>query len=1796
MEKELTSATTLSFLDNLHEGILVVATDGTIQYLNQAAIELLGLEREPATLYEAVAPYEAWQELLEGDSETHLYTNAGRVGVQARTTTWQNTPAVQLVLTPAHAVEDSQGRGQLDDRLAALTRISQQLSATLRLDAILQAVVEEATANTGATGGHVSLYNKAQEQFAMRLVRGDAVPPELLAGLEKEVLESRQGLIRHRLPKKFKTRSLLIVPIVYEGLVAGMIVLYSSQPDYFDEEERLFVVALANHAAIAIGNAQRFDELNKRSTLLHRRAQQIERFVESSRVMHDDRPLSEVYDDLVYAIQEGVGFHIVVLNLIDEDAPAMPLRTIAAAGLPLERFQEIQQMVQPWAEIEKVLVPEFALGRAYFVPAERADAYANLQTFQASDLYPVKVLVDQRGESTYHVVFVADDDVLNVRTRPGTAHQVISALPHDARQIYITGSAQAVDGSFWVPIIYRDIAGWVNERYLQEDPLPIQNWDPNDLFVIPLLGSRGQPIGLISLDSPVDGHRPDINTAKALEIFANQAATAIENIRLYHNTRAYANQLQQLHNISQQVLRELDFDRQLQLIVESIQAAGWDRSTLTLRDRELNVVKLVAAGLTEEEVRFLKDNLLPAETWRERLTDERYSHYRVGACYFMPADDPWVQERVGLGLPDNSPVRAEPYAWHPDDLLFLPLYDREQHVMAIISLDHPQDGRRPTLRSVQIIELYAQMATPIIENSQLYQEMQHQLADLRTVTEVGRAISTILDLEELLEQIGRAISAAYQVDSYYISLYNTTDNTLHFPVLVERMASQDVSPIQAERGPTNYVFRTGQPLLVSNKSEWDKHTDPGYGEPSESYLAVPMRAADRVIGVIAIQDYSRPNLFGDHHIRTLTTIASQAAVAIENARLLSETLARSQELRILFEASHAISGTLDQEIVLTAMGDYLLQVVNAQGYTIYEWNRAKREAVVVAEHARLAQRDLTPASAVYNLADFKVIQQVIDTQVPLVAQVDGQTVTLPKRPAWLPEGETTFTAALLPIIIRDEIYGVVEITAPAGRHTFNENELQSLLAIINQAGIAMENAQLFEDTYQRERFFAALGRVSLAINATFDLPTVLSLICQESLSLFQVDGAYIWQRQEDELVGIAAQGHASEEFSGLRIPATDISTFAATVVHQGEGTFINNFRQQSAVNLHLPQQESIQAVLGIPLMQEADIIGALILVERSRPDRFGPRDMEQATVFGVQAAIAIQNAQLVTELRELNEQLDERVAERTRALGQERDRVQYLLRITTELSASLDQDRVLSQALELVNEVVNATQGGILLMDSDTGNLVYRAAFGRPERLPAQGAVLDLSLDRGLAGSIIHNRTAVVINDTQADERWVSPPDNPEHRSVLAVPLISSDEVIGVLMLFHKEPGAFTQQQLELVEAATIQVANAINNAQLYLLIRDQAERLGTMLRLEQIEAAKNQAIVESIADGVLVADAAGQVILANMPASLILDIPRRQLIGKSINELLGLYGSSGESWMRTIDRWGRHADGSHEYRASLADRLTVEDKVVSVHLSPVFANNQFFGTVSIFRDITKEVEVDRMKSEFVSTVSHELRTPMTSIKGYADLMLMGAAGLMTDPQLRYLKVIKNNADRLSMLVNDLLDISRIETGKTELDLRPLDIPQVIEQVVEGHLRGRIEHEGKPIKVFTEMAPSLPLVHADHARITQVLTNLLDNAFHYTPAEGEIKVRVVSNGNYVVISITDTGIGISKENQKKIFDRFFRAEDAEVQRVAGTGLGLSIVRSLIEMHGGRIEVESTLGKGSTFTFSLPLVPEESDVV
>jgi DNA-binding response OmpR family regulator/two-component sensor histidine kinase len=244
----------------------------------------------------------------------------------------------------------------------------------------------------------------------------------------------------------------------------------------------------------------------------------------------------------------------------------------------------------------------------------------------------------------------------------------------------------------------------------------------------------------------------------------------------------------------------------------------------------------------------------------------------------------------------------------------------------------------------------------------------------------------------------------------------------------------------------------------------------------------------------------------------------------------------------------------------------------------------------------------------------------------------------------------------------------------------------------------------------------------------------------------------------------------------------------------------------------------------------------------------------------------------------------------------------------------------------------------------------------------------------------------------------------------------------------------------------------------------------------------------------------------------------------------------------------------------------------------------QVTGTVAVFRDYTHEAEVDRMKSDFVSVVSHELRTPLTSIKGYLDLVLMGAAGQINKQQSSFLAIAKNNADRLNELVADLLDISRIESGRIELDVQVISIPEIVERVAQSLER---EFEDRGLTLTLALEPGLPEVFGDPGRVAQILTNLLSNAYKYTP-QGGATVRARVARDTLQVDVVDTGVGISASDREKIFTRFFRAEDTAVREQPGTGLGLNITRSIVEMHGGEIWVDSEPSIGTTFSFTLPI--------
>ena len=374
-------------------------------------------------------------------------------------------------------------------------------------------------------------------------------------------------------------------------------------------------------------------------------------------------------------------------------------------------------------------------------------------------------------------------------------------------------------------------------------------------------------------------------------------------------------------------------------------------------------------------------------------------------------------------------------------------------------------------------------------------------------------------------------------------------------------------------------------------------------------------------------------------------------------------------------------------------------------------------------------------------------------------------------------------------------------------------------------------------------------------------------------------------------------------------------------------------------------------------------------------------------------------------------------------------------------------------------------------------------------------------------------------------------------------------------------------------------------------IIRDITERKKTeeerikLINKLQEKTDELNTIIESVGDAILTTDNNYNIIVANKALSEMLGLPEEEIMGKPCSEVLRCIDENGNiicekecGLKKTIEK-GTIAIDRAVIQNPEGKAITIE----SINSPLKSADGSIIGAVRAIRDISKEAEIDSMKTEFISTVSHELRTPLTPIQGYIDLILKGDTGEINDLQREFLDLVSQNTERLTMLINDLLDIEKIEAGKVSLDIQHVSFSDHIRQAVKTM---EPQSNKKGLKLTTDTQENIE-GYADPDRLTQILTNLISNAIKFT-AEGSITVKLHTEGERVKISVCDTGIGISKSDQKKLFTKFFRAEDAYTRKAGGTGLGLSIVKELVEMHKGEITVKSTLQKGSEFIVILPL--------
>ncbi|MEJ5201597.1 MAG: GAF domain-containing protein [Anaerolineales bacterium] len=798
---------------------------------------------------------------------------------------------------------------------------------------------------------------------------------------------------------------------------------------------------------------------------------------------------------------------------------------------------------------------------------------------------------------------------------------------------------------------------------------------------------------------------------------------------------------------------------------------------------------------------------------------------------------------------------------------------------------------------------------------------------------------------------------------------------------------------------------------------------------------------------------------------------------------------------------------------------------------------------------------------------------------------------------------------LVPLPGRQRLAGWIAIGQRLSGDPYSFLELGFLKSLSDQAALAIERAQVVMNVESRMRQMNVLTRVAQGINITLNQDDILELVYTQTTQIIPADdfsimlmssqfGApvYIFYVEDSERV-------QQNEYK----PVVQ-KTLEQEVIRQRRVIVTEDYLSECQRYGIGHSRRRLFAWVGVPLNAGAETIGALSLAKRDTSMTYTSEQIELLNAIANQLAGAIVKNRLLQEAEQRARQLT------------------ILNEVTRQLTSTLDITALLQTILKSAVDILNCVAGSLFLLDEQTDELVFVETVG-----PVADNLVGKRLPPGVGvvGQAVKTRQPIIENDVRQSSLWSSQTDEQtgfDTRSLLAVPLQVKDRVIGVIEVVNRSDGLpFAQDDLQLLNAFAAQAAVAIENARLYTMT-DQAlaarvEELSVMQRIDRelnaslesgraMKVALNWAMRHSGAsagligslreDRLQIMEAQGynngelepyleallpladfelmDVLQSGVPKHILLsqDGEKRLLTSAQSRLVVPIRREASTIGMIVLES---------EKPNAFSEEMTAFLMRLSDHAAIAISNAQLYAAVQA---------ANVAKSEFVSFVSHELKNPMTSIKGYTELLAAGAVGPVTEAQANFLSTIRSNVERMSTLVSDLADVSRIEAGRLKLDFKPIALKEVVEEVARS-LRRQIEEKKQHLVI--NVPDNLPSLWADRTRLAQIITNLLSNAHKYTSAEGQIwlNAEVCENQwdesgapRVVHIWVQDTGIGIAPEDQVKIFQKFFRSEDPKTREVPGTGLGLNITKSLVEFQGGKIWFESEFRKGSIFHFTIPI--------
>ncbi len=1115
---------------------------------------------------------------------------------------------------------------------------------------------------------------------------------------------------------------------------------------------------------------------------------------------------------------------------------------------------------------------------------------------------------------------------------------------------------------------------------------------------------------------------------------------------------------------------------------------------------------------------------------------------------------------------------------------------------------------------VALIQTFARQAAIAIDNVRLFNETKSSLEQQTAISEILRVISSSpTDVQPVLEAV--AERAAHLCETPFARVFLIDGDVLRagadyrpggasgeapiLPVPLRRTAISGRAALDRE----TIHYADVVPLLDSEYPDARPNVE-RCGQ--RATLAVPLMREGGAYGAILLYRLE-PRPFTPDQITLVETFARQAAIAIDNVRLFNETKEALEQQTAISEVLRVISNSPgDVRPMLNAVAERALKLCDAAESTIVlVEGDALRSAAQFGTTPTLMEGEFMPLTRGSATG-----RAVIDRAV--VHMEDLATAPEEEFPIGRDLQRRIGHRAILavPLMREQRAIGAIALWRMEAR-AFTEKQIALVKTFADQAAIAIENVRLFNQTKEALAQQTAIAEILRVISSSpTDVQPVLDAIAERAARLCDAASASMFLTEDDMLRHLASKGPGAEPITHLETFPINRDSISGRAILDRETMHIRDLISEVheyPLSAEIAHRMGHRSVVVTPLFREGKPFGT-ILLRRHEVRPFDEREIALLQTFGDQAAIALENVRLFNETKE--------------ALDQQRASGEVLAAISSSIA---DTKPVFDTILQSCQRLFAGETVGITLVRED-GMLDVGAnagpGFDELKKLFPQPLTRDTA-----SGIAILERKVMVYPNIDVDMP-VKSRDGCRSigtQSMAFAPMLFEGRAIGTLWVGRPFKGSFSDKQLALLKTFAEQAVIAIQNARLFNETKEALEQQrasGEVLAAISSSIADTSPVFETIltscerlfAGKVAVIDLIGEDGLVHLGAY---HGPRQDEVKRVYPHTIDTTSATGSAIATRrvahypnfddAPEFARRAFAVFGIRAAIGAPMIWEGKGIGaiwvardyggpfsekeIALLKTFADQAVIAiqNARLFREIqdkSRQLEVaNKHKSEFLANMSHELRTPLNAIIGFSEVLLERLFGELNEKQDDYLKDIHSSGRHLLTLINDILDLSKVEAGRMELEATTFDLGSALSNAMTL-VRERAQRHG--IALGQQVDPALGEITADERKFKQILVNLLSNAVKFTPDGGRIDVTARHEDNSAIVAVHDTGIGIAAEDQAAVFEEFRQVGRSYTNKHEGTGLGLALTRKFVELHGGRIWLESAPDKGSTFTFTIPI--------